>query len=39
MKNEERIKEEVEKTLNAFDNISNLDENPKTRNFIYYSAF
>ena len=28
MKNEERIKEEVEKTLNAFDNISNLDENP-----------
>ena len=28
MKNKEKIKEEVEKTLNAFDNISNLDENP-----------
>ena len=28
MKNAEKIKEEVEKTLNAFDNISNLDENP-----------
>lgn len=28
MKNEEKIKEEVEKTLNAFNSISNLDENP-----------
>ena len=28
MKNEEKIREEVEKTLNAFDNISKLDENP-----------
>ena len=28
MKNEQKIREEVEKTLNAFDNISDLDENP-----------
>ncbi len=28
MKNEEKIREEVEKTLNAFDNIDNLSENP-----------
>ena len=28
MKNGEEIREEVEKTLNAFDNITNLDGNP-----------
>ena len=28
MKNEEKIRKEVEKTLNAFDNITDLNENP-----------